>query len=58
MSCVECIRVVRDLCRRDPVWGQALNDWAVELLVQRAVETAMRELAPSRSLMRVMEVGL
>ena len=55
-SCVECIRVVKEMARREREWS-VLNDWAIELLVQKAVETANWELTPSRSLMRVMEVS-
>ena len=54
-SCVECIRILRDLSRRDPVWA-CLSDWAVELLVERALYSAWRPLNPAASLMRVMEV--
>jgi len=54
-SCVECIRVMKEMARREREWA-VLNDWAIELLVQKAVETANWELTPSRSLMRVMEV--
>ena len=55
-SCVECIRIMKELARREREWS-VLNDWAIELLVQKAVETANWELTPSRSLMRVMEVS-
>ena len=54
-SCVECIRIMRDLCRRDPAWS-CLTDWAIELLVERALYSAWRPLNPAASLMRVMEV--
>ena len=56
-SCVECIRVMKEMARREREWS-VLNDWAIELLVQKAVETANWELTPSRSLMRVMEVNM
>ena len=56
-SCVECIRVMKEMARREREWA-VLNDWAIELLVQKAVETANWELTPSRSLMRVMEVNM
>ena len=55
-SCVECIRVVKDLCIRDPAWS-VLSGWAVELLVERALYTAWMPLNPAASLMRVMEVS-
>jgi len=54
-SCVECIRVVKDLCIRDPAWS-VLSGWAVEILVERALYTAWVPLNPAASLMRVMEV--
>lgn len=54
-SCVECIRIMRDLTRRDPVWA-CMSDWAIELLVERALYSAWRPLNPAASLMRVMEV--
>lgn len=54
-SCVECIRIMRDLSRRDQVWA-CLSDWSVELLVERALYSAWRPLNPAASLMRVMEV--
>ena len=56
-SCVECIRIVRDMCRRDNAW-MALSDWSVELLVERALYSAWVPLNPAASLMRVMEVRL
>lgn len=54
-SCVECIRIMKDLVRRDPVWS-SLTDWTIELLVERALYSAWRPLNPAASLMRVMEV--
>ena len=54
-SCVECIRIMRDLSRRDPVWS-CLSEWAIELLVERALYSAWRPLNPAASLMRVMEI--
>ena len=54
-SCVECIRIMKDLSRRDPIWA-SLSDWSVELLVERALYSAWRPLNPAASLMRVMEV--
>jgi len=54
-SCVECIRIVKDLSNRDPDWT-VLSDWAIELLVERALFTAWMPLNPAASLMRVMEV--
>ena len=54
-SCVECIRILRDLCRRDASWS-CLTDWSIELIVERALYSAWRPLNPAASLMRVMEV--
>ena len=56
-SCVECIRIVKDLSNRDPAWT-VLSDWAIELMVERALFTAWMPLNPAASLMRVMEVNL
>ena len=56
-SCVECIRIVKDLSNRDPAWT-VLTDWAIELLVERALFTAWMPLNPAASLMRVLEVCL
>ena len=56
-SCVECIRIVKDLSNRDPAWN-VLTDWAIELLVERALFTAWMPLNPAASLMRVLEVCL
>lgn len=55
-SCVECIRIMRDLCRREPSWS-CLTDWSIELIVERALFSAWRPLNPAASLMRVMEVS-
>jgi hypothetical protein len=55
-SCVECIRLVKDLKSRDPVWS-VLTEWTVELLVERALYTAHVPLNPAASIMRVMEVS-
>ena len=55
-SCVECIRIMRDLCRRDLAFS-CLTDWTIELLVERALYSAWRPLNPAASLMRVMEVS-
>ena len=54
-SCVECIRLVKDLAKRDPKWS-VLKDWTVELLVERALYSAQVPLNPAASIMRVMEV--
>lgn len=48
--------MVKEMARREAAWA-ALTDWAIELLVQKALETANTEMTPSKSLMRVLEVG-
>ena len=54
-SCVECIRLIKDLAKRDTAWA-ALSDWNLELLVERALFSAHVPLNPAASVMRVMEV--
>jgi len=54
-SCVESIRILRDKVQRDPAWS-SLGNWAIELLVERALFSAGRNLSPSSALMRIMEV--
>jgi len=54
-SCVETVRMIRDKVRRDISWS-GLTGWATELLVERALVSADRNLSPSSALMRVMEV--
>ncbi|KAM6461692.1 zinc finger RNA-binding protein 2 [Liasis olivaceus] len=53
-SCVIIIRVLRDLCQRVPTWG-ALPDWAMELLVERTLSTALGPLGPGEAMRRVLE---
>jgi len=53
-SCVESVRIFKDLCRRDPVW-RALGDWGVELLVEKAISTSNTMLNPSYAILRVLE---
>nr|XP_056701471.1 zinc finger RNA-binding protein-like [Euleptes europaea] len=53
-SCVIIIRVLRDLCQRVPTWG-ALPDWAMELLVERALSSATGPLGPGEAIRRVLE---
>ena len=54
-SCVESIRIMRDLAQREPAWN-SLGGWALELLVERALYSAGMNLSPSRALMRILEV--
>jgi len=53
-SCVESIRIFRDICRRVDAWKPLIN-WAVELLVERAVSTSEMPLSPSMAFSRVLE---
>jgi zinc finger RNA-binding protein len=53
-SCVIIIRVLRDLCQRVPAWFP-LNDWAMELLVEKCISTAGANMSPGDSLRRVFE---
>lgn len=54
-NCVESIRVFKDLARRAEQW-KPLGDWAVELLVERAVSSSRQALTPSNAILRVLEV--
>jgi len=54
-SCVETIRMMRDKVQRDISWS-GLSGWATELLVERSIYSADRNLSPSSALKRVMEV--
>uniref|UniRef100_G3TLT7 Zinc finger RNA binding protein 2 n=1 Tax=Loxodonta africana TaxID=9785 RepID=G3TLT7_LOXAF len=53
-SCVVVLRVLRDLCQRVPTWG-ALPDWAMELLVEKALSSATGPLGPGDAVRRVLE---
>ncbi|XP_051977863.1 zinc finger RNA-binding protein-like isoform X2 [Xyrauchen texanus] len=53
-SCVIIIRILRDLCHRVPTWGK-MPDWAVELLVEKAISSASGPLGPGEALRRVLE---
>ncbi|XP_072577870.1 zinc finger RNA-binding protein 2 isoform X11 [Vulpes vulpes] len=53
-SCVIVLRVLRDLCQRVPIWG-ALPDWALELLVEKALSSACGRLSPGDGMRRVLE---
>ena len=55
-SCVELIRILESLGRRQPdSWG-LLAGWGLQLLVERALFSVGFWLSPSRALMRVLEV--
>lgn len=53
-SCVMVIRVLRDLCIRNPTWAP-LNSWAMELLAEKVVSSAGRPISVSVALRRIME---
>ncbi|KAI7790948.1 putative zinc finger RNA-binding protein 2 [Triplophysa rosa] len=53
-SCVIVIRVLRDLCQRVPTWSK-MPDWALELLVEKAISSASGPLSPGEALRRVLE---
>ncbi|XP_076465037.1 zinc finger RNA-binding protein-like isoform X2 [Babylonia areolata] len=53
-SCVVIIRILRDLCRRVPTWGY-LNQWALELLVEKCVSSGGPNMSPGDALRRVFE---
>lgn len=53
-SCVIIIRILRDLCQRVPTWAP-LNEWAMELLVEKCVSTAGPSVAPGDALRRAFE---
>jgi len=53
-SCVMIIRILRDLCQRVPTW-KPLNEWAMELLVEKCVATARPNTGPGDAMRRVFE---
>ncbi|XP_055847153.1 zinc finger RNA-binding protein 2 [Episyrphus balteatus] len=53
-SCVMVIRILRDLCQRVPSW-QAINQWALELLIEKVISSAGFPLSPGDCLRRIME---
>jgi len=53
-SCVFVIRVLRDLCQRVPTWTP-LNEWAMELLVEKCVATGGPNMGPGDAMRRVFE---
>merc|ERR1712203_359623 len=54
-ACVECIRIVKDISNRDPIWN-VVPDWAIEVMVGRAAFTAWIPLNIGNLLKRVMEI--
>jgi len=53
-SCVVVIRILRDLCQRVPTWAP-LNQWAMELLVEKCVSSGGANMNPGDALRRVFE---
>uniref|UniRef100_A0A1B6J255 DZF domain-containing protein n=1 Tax=Homalodisca liturata TaxID=320908 RepID=A0A1B6J255_9HEMI len=53
-SCVMIIRILRDLCRRNPTWAP-LNPWAMELLTEKVVSSAGGPMPPGEALRRILE---
>lgn len=53
-SCVVVIRILRDLCQRVSTWSQ-LNQWAMELLVEKCVSSGGPSMSPGDALRRVFE---
>ncbi|XP_076880165.1 zinc finger RNA-binding protein isoform X4 [Brachyhypopomus gauderio] len=53
-SCVIVMRVLRDLCQRVPTWAK-MSDWAMELLVEKAISSASGPLSPGEAMRRVLE---
>ncbi|KAM4745326.1 spermatid perinuclear RNA-binding protein-like isoform 2-T2 [Anableps anableps] len=53
-SCVVVLRVLRDVCHRQPAW-EPLRGWPLELICEKAVATCSRPLGPGEALRRVME---
>jgi len=54
-SCVEVIRILRDMAQREAAWAP-LGPWATELLVERALFSTGQNLSPGNCLLRIMEV--
>ncbi|KAK3579917.1 hypothetical protein CHS0354_012458 [Potamilus streckersoni] len=53
-SCVVIIRILRDLCQRVPTWTP-LNEWAMELLVEKCLSSGGTMFNPGDALRRVFE---
>ena len=53
-SCTVVIRILRDLCQRNPTWSP-LKCWAIELLVEKVLNSAGISLSPGDALRRVFE---
>ena len=53
-SCTMVIRILRDLCQRNPTWSP-LKCWPTELLVEKVLNSAGVPLSPGDALRRVFE---
>jgi len=53
-SCTVVIRILRDLCQRNPTWSP-LKCWPIELLVEKVLNSAGVPLSPGDALRRVFE---
>lgn len=53
-SCTIVIRILRDLCHRNPTWSP-LKCWPTELLVEKVLNSAGVPLSPGDALRRVFE---
>ncbi|KAK3579918.1 hypothetical protein CHS0354_012459 [Potamilus streckersoni] len=53
-SCVIVLRILRDMCRRIPTWAP-LTDWALDLLVEKALGSFRYPLWPGYALRRVFD---
>lgn len=53
-SCVVVLRILRELRQRNDVWAP-LNEWAMELLVEKCISSVGFNLGPGDALRRVVE---
>lgn len=53
-SCTVVIRILRDLCERNPTWSP-LSVWMLELVVEKVLNSAGCHLSPGDALRRVFE---
>ncbi|KAL7040128.1 hypothetical protein ACKWTF_000282 [Chironomus riparius] len=53
-SCVMIMRILRDLCQRNPTFTP-LSQWAMELLTEKVIASAGVPLSPGDCLRRIME---
>jgi len=53
-NCVVVIRILRDLCHRNPTWAP-LTQWGLELLVERSLTSCLQQLSIGEALRRVLE---